>query len=105
MSAVFFAVQTEVVCIDFFGFPVAILKEWWDENLYLAVDANGCLNMYNNTPVMAMNMWHSTIAQNSFSNILLEFVSYDIEGLMDWVNDNWNKQAWRMQDFPIWSRP
>lgn len=105
MSAVFFAIQTEVICIDFFGFPVAILKEWWEENMYLAIDTGGCLNMFSQAPVLGCVMWHSVDTWNSFSNTLLEFISYDVEGFMDWVNNNWNKQYWRMQDFPVWSRP
>ena len=105
MSAVFFAIQTEVICIDFFGFPVAILKEWWEENMYLAIDAAGCLNMFSQAPVLGYNMWDTVNTWDSFSNTLIEFISYDVEGLIDWVNDNWSKQWWRIQDFPLWSRP
>jgi len=105
MSAVFFAIQTEVICIDFFGLPISILKEWWEENMYLALDTGGCLNMFSQAPVLGFSMGSSVDTWDSFSNILLEFVSYDVEGLMDWVNNNWDKQYWRMQDFPIWSRP
>lgn len=104
MSAIFFAIQTEVICIDFFGFPVAILKEWWEENMYLTVDADGCLNMFSHIPIIGFDMWHSTTAWDTFSSSLLELSSYDLEGLMDWVDANWNKQFWRIQEFPIWSR-
>ena len=105
MSAVFFAIQTEVICIDFFGFPVAILKEWWEENMYLAMDENASLFMFSESPKLGNSMWHSINTSGSFSNLLLTLDSYSLEGLTDWVENNWNKQYWYMQDFPIWSRP
>ena len=104
MSALFFAIQTEVVCIDFFGFPVAILKEWWEENMYLAIDKNASLYMFSQSPYLGDTMWLLKETSDAFSNFLLDLGSYSIEGLRDWVNDNWDKQVWYMQDFPIWSR-
>ena len=104
MSALFFAIQTEVVCIDFFGFPVAILKEWWEENMYLAIDKNASLYMFSQSPYLGDTMWLLKETSDAFSNFLVDLSSYSIEGLRDWVNDNWDTQAWYMQDFPIWSR-
>lgn len=106
MSAVFLNIQVEIICIDFFGFPVAIQKEWWDDNLYLAIDHDGDINVFNYRPkVLNSSVWAASFEWDSFSSTLLKLTSYEIDGLEEWYGEIWNKQHWRVQEFPIWSRP
>jgi hypothetical protein len=108
MSAnLFLQLKANMLCIDFFGIPVPVPKQWYTDNHWLAIDMAGELFIYSNKPVLRDNHWACN--ERSWGNpqsigehiLNLEFIDPLFENLDTWISDNWNKECWPVTTFPV----
>lgn len=108
MSAnLFLQLKANMLCIDFFGIPVPVPKQWYSDQYWLAIDMAGELFIYSNKPELRDNHW--ACGSNYFlqpdiigEHILnLEYLMPLFEDIDQWISDNWNKECWSVTTFPV----
>ena len=101
MSAVFFAIQTEVICIDFFGLGINVHKDYM-ENGYIAVDPQGTVYVYAEQPVAQVEFWAVPDTSDANAEQVLDLASIEyLPNLYTWYTSQWRHLCFPLSDFPV----
>lgn len=96
-------VYANIITIDFLGFTLNVRKDWYHTH-YLAIDQNGVVYIYDTEPTLKSSNDHWLIgefASTADYTTILDLGFYDIPEINDWVDQVWDKQYWKLDEFPV----